>query len=107
MFLHLLDEFDRDVLFAFVAERDEVHLAPDDVVIVLDLFVHHDVARLEQRVHRVAPHVNGSVAAGQVGDRDIVDRGVPVGEDRYQAGHGFEVVERYFLPLEAAAVAAA
>ena len=51
--LGFLDVFDRDVLFAVDVDREQVHVAPEDVADILELFVKYDVAAFEQRVHRM------------------------------------------------------
>ena len=91
-----LDVFHGDILLAVDVDREQVHVAPEDVVDVVQLFVKDDVAAFEQRVHRVAPHVEGSVAFGQVRDMDEIDGfqiGV-VGEERDESGGSLDRVER-------------
>lgn len=97
--LRFLDVFYRDVLFAVDVDREQVHVAPKDIVDAVHLLVQHDVAALEQGIHAVADDVNGSVAFGQVGNVDIVDRtdGILAREERYKTGSAFDVVERYAL----------
>ena len=63
-----LDVLHGDVLFAVDVDREQVHVAPEDVVDVLELLVEDDVAAFEQRVHRIADDVDGAVALGEVGD---------------------------------------
>ena len=78
-----LDVLYGDVLFAVDVDREEVHVAPEDVVDVFELFVEDDVAAFEQGVHRVSDDVDGPVALREVGDVDEVDGFLllPVGED--------------------------
>lgn len=63
--------------------------------ISLSLFVKYDVAAFEQRVHRVAHDIDGTVALGQVGDVDEIDgpRLRVIGEERHQARRPFYGVE--------------
>ena len=93
--LGFLDVFDRDVLFAVDVDREQVHVAPEDVADILELFVKYDVAAFEQRVHRVAHDIDGTVALGQVGDVDEIDgpRLRVIGEERHQARRPFYGVE--------------
>ncbi len=94
-----LDVFHRDVLLAVDVDREQIHVAPEDIRDVRKLLVEHDVAALEQGIHRVAHDVDGSVALRQVGDVDVVDRfGLgPVGEERHQPRRPFDRVERHAL----------
>ena len=48
-------------------DREQVHVAPEDVADILELFVKYDVAAFEQRVHRVAHDIDGTVALGRWG----------------------------------------
>ena len=97
--LRLLDVLDGDVLLAVDVNREQVHVAPEDVVDIVQLLVEHDIAALEQRIHRVAHHVDGAVALRQVGDVDVVHRlGLHVlGKERHQSGRPFNRVERHAL----------
>ena len=97
--LGFLDVFDRDVLFAVDVDREQVHVAPEDVADILELFVKYDVAAFEQRVHRVAHDVYRTVAFGQVRDMDVVHRNarLAVVEQRNQTRRTLDGVERHAL----------
>ena len=68
-----LDVFHRDVLLAVDVDRQQIHVAPEDVADVVQLLVEDDVAAFEQRIHRIAHDVDRAVAFGEVGDVDEID----------------------------------
>ena len=68
--LHILHG---DILLAIEIYREQIHIAPEDILNVVQLLVEDNVATFEQRIHRVSRNINRTVALGQVGDMDKVD----------------------------------
>ena len=90
-----LNVFHRHVLLAVDVDRQQIHVAPEDVADVVQLLVEDDVAAFEQRIHRIAHDVDRAVAFGEVGDVDEIDgpRLRVIGEERHQARRPFYGVE--------------
>ena len=65
----------------------------------MQLLVEHDVAALQQRVHRIPDDVDRPVAFREVGDVDEIDGfGLrPVGEERHQPRRALDRIERHAL----------
>ena len=72
--IRLLDILHRDVLLTLQIERQQIHITPKDIARIVQLLVEHNVATLQQRVHTIARNVDRTVALGQVGDMNLVDR---------------------------------
>ena len=91
-----VDVLHGQVVVAAAVERHEVHLAVDDVPQVVDELEAHDVARLQDGVHRVAADVDRAVARGDVGHEDFAQH-VLVALLQYglEVGGGGDVVERH------------
>ena len=70
----LLDIFDRNVLLAVDVDRKQLHIAPENVVDVVQLLVQHDIAAFEQRIHAVAYDINRPVALRQIRNVDVIHR---------------------------------
>lgn len=70
-----LDVFHRYVLLSVDIYREQVHVAPKNVVNAVHLFVQYDVSAFEQGVHAVSDDVDGPVALGQVGNVDVIHPG--------------------------------
>ena len=98
-FLGFLDIFDGHVLLAVDVDRQQIHVAPENIVYVAYLLIKYDIAALEQRVHAVADHVNRPVAARQVRNVNVVHRRerALVQKQRNQPCRTFDIVQRNAL----------
>lgn len=89
-----LDVFHRYVLLSVDIYREQVHVAPKNVVNAVHLFVQYDVSAFEQGVHAVSDDVDGPVALGQVGNMDVIHRadGGLSREERDKSCRAFDII---------------
>ena len=98
-FLGFLDIFDGHVLLAVDVDRQQIHVAPENIVYVAYLLIEDDIAAFEQRIHAVADHVDRPVAARQVRNVDVVHRRerALVQKQRNQPCRTLDIVQRNAL----------
>jgi hypothetical protein len=72
--VRLLDILDGYILLAIDVNREQVHIAPKDILEALKLLVENNIATLQKWIHRISYHIDSSVTLWQIWNVDIIDR---------------------------------